>query len=243
MASEYKKRGGSYNTPKSDKDESAKHLDKWTEEEWQTKDGEGDAKQSDGSMRRYLPKKAWEEMSEKEKKDTDQKKVRASKEGQQFVSNTGRAKRVRGHAQEEGKGGQADEGGDGNGGEEEKPAARSGQKRGRPKKEDDKKQEEEEEQPAKKKGKNATASNKGEKEASKNEEPAKKGKAASNSKDSEKSSGKTVGSRKDKAEPPAKQASSKRLPKKGQEAYWKAMPGWVDGKVVEVLKAGKEVDG
>ena len=72
MASEYKKRGGDYTTDK--KDDSAKHLDKWTEEEWQTKEGSGSAKDENGLEHRYLPKKAWEQMSEKEKEETDAKK-------------------------------------------------------------------------------------------------------------------------------------------------------------------------
>ena len=66
MASEYKKRGGGYTTDKKDKDESQKHLDNWTEEEWQTKDGGEHAKKDDGTEQRYLPKKAWEEMSSRE---------------------------------------------------------------------------------------------------------------------------------------------------------------------------------
>ena len=70
-------------------------------------------------------------------------------------------------------------------------------------------------------------------------EPPKKQKASS----SKKSSGGGVGSKHDKADPPAHQASASGLTKNGQQAYWKAMPGWVDGKVVEVLKANKEVDG
>ncbi len=49
MASEYKKRGGGYNTDKKDQDESQKHLSQWTEEEWQTKEGSGNAKQADGT--------------------------------------------------------------------------------------------------------------------------------------------------------------------------------------------------
>jgi hypothetical protein len=66
MASEYKKRGGGYTTDK--KDETAKHLDEWTEEDWQTKEGSGHAKDEDGTEHRYLPKKAWEQMTEKEAK-------------------------------------------------------------------------------------------------------------------------------------------------------------------------------
>lgn len=63
MASEYKKRGGSYTTDKeTGQDKSQKHLNEWTNEEWQTKEGSGTAKQDDenGTRKRYLPKKAWE---------------------------------------------------------------------------------------------------------------------------------------------------------------------------------------
>ena len=63
MASEYKKRGGGYTTDKDQgQDESQKNLSKWTEEEWQTKEGSGHAKKEDGTEQRYLPKKAWEQM-------------------------------------------------------------------------------------------------------------------------------------------------------------------------------------
>ncbi|CAG8423965.1 unnamed protein product [Penicillium salamii] len=96
MASEYKKRGGDYNTTKEEgQTESQKHLDNWTKEEWQTKDGEGMARQDDDSRKRYLPKKAWEELSEGEKEETNEKKVDESKEGKKFVGNTGEAKEAR----------------------------------------------------------------------------------------------------------------------------------------------------
>ncbi|KAH8732667.1 hypothetical protein GQ44DRAFT_734620 [Phaeosphaeriaceae sp. PMI808] len=65
MASEYKKRGGGYTTDKKDKDETAKHLDQWTEED------------------------------KKEKEETDEKKQKDSKEGNQHVSNTLKAKEAR----------------------------------------------------------------------------------------------------------------------------------------------------
>ena len=58
LTQEYEKRGGGY---KGEKGESQKDLEKWSEEEWQTR--EGDARQ-DGETKRYLPKKAWENMSE-----------------------------------------------------------------------------------------------------------------------------------------------------------------------------------
>ncbi|KAI8940397.1 hypothetical protein NX059_004088 [Plenodomus lindquistii] len=34
-----------------------------------------------------------------------------------------------------------------------------------------------------------------------------------------------------------------RVPEKGQQAQWHALPGWVDGEVLEVLYEEKEVDG
>jgi hypothetical protein len=96
MAAEYKKRGGGYNTSKEEgQDESQKHLDKWGKEEWQTKEGSGTARQDDDSRKRYLPKKAWEEMDEDEKEETEDKKVEESKDGKQFVGNTGTAKEAR----------------------------------------------------------------------------------------------------------------------------------------------------
>ena len=81
MAAKYKeemhKRGEEpYTTDKSEKSESQRHLSNWTDEEWQTSDGKAEAKQADGSMKRYLPKKAWEEMSEDEKQKTNKKKLK-----------------------------------------------------------------------------------------------------------------------------------------------------------------------
>jgi hypothetical protein len=100
MAKEYKAGGGDYNTPKENQDESQKHLSKWCEEEWQTEEGSAHAKQDDGTRKRYLPKKAWEERNEEEKEVTEQKKQEGSKEGHQFVQNTARAKAARKNANE-----------------------------------------------------------------------------------------------------------------------------------------------
>ncbi|KAL2785817.1 hypothetical protein BJX66DRAFT_342722 [Aspergillus keveii] len=113
-ASEYKARGGDYTTSKDEKAPQQKNLDKWTDEEWQTKEGSGHAKQDDGTEKRYLPKKAWEGMSEEEKEETEQKKVEGSKEGKQFVGNTEAAKRKRGEVSKEGDK-KADEKGEGKG--------------------------------------------------------------------------------------------------------------------------------
>ncbi|KAL4914324.1 serine hydrolase-domain-containing protein [Aspergillus aurantiobrunneus] len=94
-AAEYKARGGDYTTSKEEKKPEQKNLDNWTGEEWQTKEGSGTAKQDDGTRKRYLPKKAWEELDEGEKEATEEKKAKGSKKGTQYVGNTGAAKRKR----------------------------------------------------------------------------------------------------------------------------------------------------
>ena len=87
----YKDEGGTYEGKKPSSDKN--RMRKWTKEKWQTKEGPGDkAKQSDGSTKRYLPKKAWDELSATEKKATDAKKRAGSMKGKQVVSNTSAAK-------------------------------------------------------------------------------------------------------------------------------------------------------
>ena len=91
LTQEYEKQGGGY---KGEKGQSQKNLEKWTEEEWQTKEGGANARE-DGETKRYLPKEAWENMSEEEKEETERKKREGSKKGQQHVSNTNEAKQAR----------------------------------------------------------------------------------------------------------------------------------------------------
>jgi hypothetical protein len=50
--------------------------------------------QSDGTTKRYLPKKAWASLSKKEREDTDRKKREGSRKGKQFVPNTDKAKKA-----------------------------------------------------------------------------------------------------------------------------------------------------
>ena len=92
LTQEYEKQGGGY---KGEKGQSQKNLEKWTEEEWQTKEGDAEARQDDGQTKRYLPRKAWENMSEEEKEETERKKREGSEQGQQHVSNTEEAKQAR----------------------------------------------------------------------------------------------------------------------------------------------------
>ncbi|MEH1164338.1 DUF5872 domain-containing protein [Micromonospora sp. CPCC 205539] len=91
VTQEYKKRGGAFLGAK---DERQKSLQRWGNEKWQTKDGGTRARQGD-TTGRYLPKKAWEELSDDEKRATDTKKREASRSGKQYVANTGPAKRAR----------------------------------------------------------------------------------------------------------------------------------------------------
>ncbi len=88
MASEYKKAAHEngfepYTTDKSDQDQGQKSLDKWTKEDWQTSEGDGNATQENGEKKRYLPKDAWENMTEEEKKETNEKKLDGSRKGEQ----------------------------------------------------------------------------------------------------------------------------------------------------------------
>lgn len=77
MAStEYKKEGGGYEGKKS-KDN---HLKQWTDEEWGTKSG----KESGKTGERYLPKKARENLSDKEYAESTAKKRADTKKGKQF---------------------------------------------------------------------------------------------------------------------------------------------------------------
>jgi hypothetical protein len=92
LTQEYEKRGGGY---KGEKDDSQKNLERWTEEEWQTQGGSARARGEGGETRRYLPAKAWENMSEEEKHATEQKKREGSREGRQHVHNTEEAKKAR----------------------------------------------------------------------------------------------------------------------------------------------------
>ena len=91
LAQEYEKRGGGYT---GEKDESQKNLQKWTDEDWQTQDGDTKARSGDETAR-YLPKEAWAKMSDEEKRETEKKKREGSRRGRQHVANTDEAKQAR----------------------------------------------------------------------------------------------------------------------------------------------------
>lgn len=66
------------------------------------KRGDADARQESGETKRYLPKRAWENMSEEEKRETEKKKREGSRKGEQYVPNTAEAKEARRGAQQGG---------------------------------------------------------------------------------------------------------------------------------------------
>ena len=236
MASEYKKRGGSYNTDPSEKDEGQKNLSNWTEEEWQTKEGSGNAKQKNGTQKRYLPKKAWEQMDEGEREETDSKKLNQSEKGKQFVGNTTKAKDARKNATEKTDDEDQDSESDGEESGEEAEEEEEEEEDGEDQEEDEESENDDDEKAKsgqkRSRGKTANTSNKKRKDDPSNPKAANK-----------KQTGKTMGSKHDIATPPAKQASASRLPKKGQTVTWKAMPGWVEGSVLEIVKSNKQVEG
>lgn len=96
----YEREGGGY---LGEKDETQQHLSRWSKEDWQTSDGSADAttgspEEKGGASKRYLPKEAWDELSEDEKRATDAKKAEGSARGEQFVANTKAAKEAGAHA-------------------------------------------------------------------------------------------------------------------------------------------------
>ena len=92
LVHEYEKHGGGY---KGKKDDATKSLEVWTDENWQTQEGDSRARQDDGSTKRYLPEKAWDLLSDEEKRKAEREKEQGSKKGEQYVENTRAAKEAR----------------------------------------------------------------------------------------------------------------------------------------------------
>jgi len=103
LAREYDKAGGGY---RGGRDETQQHLVEWTEEEWQTSDGSttartGEEPEGAGAAKRYLPKAAWEELTEDQRRATDEAKRRGAAAGEQFVPNPEAAEDAARRAREE----------------------------------------------------------------------------------------------------------------------------------------------
>ena len=82
LVHEYEKQGGDYK--KSEKDEAAKSLEEWSEQDWQTEVGDDRARQGKVT-KRYLPKAVWDSLSESEKREAERIKEAASRQGVQHV--------------------------------------------------------------------------------------------------------------------------------------------------------------
>ena len=98
----YEREGGGY---LGEKDATQQHLSQWSGEDWQTSDGSaqartGSAREKGGASKRYLPKAAWDELSEPEKRETDAVKAEGSARGEQFVANPDAARQAGRHARE-----------------------------------------------------------------------------------------------------------------------------------------------
>jgi len=221
MATEHRKRGGEYTTDK--KDGSAKHLDQWTEEEWQTKEGSGNARDASGLEHRYLPTKAWEQMSDKEKEETDAKKHEGSKEGKQNVANTPKAADAKKNA-----------GKDSNGFEKiEKKSTTDCTTQW-----DDPEHMENNQREYKK----FMEDNRKSKSTSPDDRPGKKRGQGANA-DLPSASKKHKGTSGINDEPMAPTGDKTRVPQKGHKVQWHSGSGYVTGEVVEVLYEDKEVNG
>ena len=83
VTQEYEKEGGGY---KHERTEAQESLKKWGDEKWHTSDSKQARRK--GGTTRYLPDKAWSELSEDEKKATNKKKQQGSRAGKKLVSNT-----------------------------------------------------------------------------------------------------------------------------------------------------------
>lgn len=96
LAMEYRKAGGGY---KGGKRKNQRSLDKWTSEKWTTSDGKPAIRK--GGTTRYLPKKAWANLTPAEREATNRKKREGSRLGRQFISNTANASRAGRQARQE----------------------------------------------------------------------------------------------------------------------------------------------
>jgi len=95
LAQRYEKAGGGY---AGEKTEAQTSLSRWTKEKWRTSDSKPAIRE--GGTTRYLPDKAWEDLTPAERAATNRKKRAGSREGKQFVANTPRAAKARREALE-----------------------------------------------------------------------------------------------------------------------------------------------
>ncbi len=100
LAREYEAQGGGYI---GEKDERARSLDEWTEQDWQTEEGDEWAREGN-TTKRYLPKKVWDMLSDEEKEEAERVKEEASRKGEQHVEWTPAVKRAMEKLEQDGNG-------------------------------------------------------------------------------------------------------------------------------------------
>lgn len=89
LVQEYERQGGGYTSD--ERDEEQRSLERWGEQDWQTRGGDADARGEDGT-RRYLPDVAWKLLTPKEREQADAAKKDADG---QHVANTDAAQEAR----------------------------------------------------------------------------------------------------------------------------------------------------
>jgi hypothetical protein len=94
LTQEYEKRGGDYKGEKDERQKTSKSGPPRMANPGRRSEG-----REGGETARYLPKEAWENMTEEEKEDTERKKREGSRKGEQYVSNTDEAKNARTESQ------------------------------------------------------------------------------------------------------------------------------------------------
>lgn len=93
LAQEYEHQGGGYRHPQQPT-EAQQGLAEWTEQRWMTESGSAHARH-EGTTERYLPERAWEELSSSERRETQRTKQTASRRGKQRTPNPPAARTAR----------------------------------------------------------------------------------------------------------------------------------------------------
>ncbi len=91
LVQEYEKQEGGYKDQK--KDKAARSLEEWSDQNWQTDEGKANARQK-RKTKRYLPEEVWNQLSDKEKKEAERSKNKASWQGDQQAAWTPAIKRA-----------------------------------------------------------------------------------------------------------------------------------------------------
>ena len=81
LVQEYEKQGGGY---KGERDEAAQSLEQWTNQKWQTQEGDADAQKGD-TMKRYLPQKAWAMLTNEQTQEAEKTKQKVDQKGEQHA--------------------------------------------------------------------------------------------------------------------------------------------------------------